>query len=80
MPIDKNSQRFAERDTAAFEFLPPRKRLAQVHAPKGGVSIGGKQFKGGEFIPGDVLEKATDQEKAAIAGDGCKRPPAKSQT
>ena len=29
MPTDKNSQRFAERDTAAFEFLPPRKRLSQ---------------------------------------------------
>jgi len=28
MPKDKNAQRFAERDTAAFEFLPPRKRLA----------------------------------------------------
>lgn len=31
MPTDKNSQRFAERDTAAFEFLPPRKRLSQDH-------------------------------------------------
>ena len=44
-------------------------RLAQVHAPKGGVSIGGKQFKGGEFIPGEVLEKATKEEKAAIEGN-----------
>ena len=32
MPTDKNSQRFAERDTAAFEFLPPRKRLSQGEA------------------------------------------------
>lgn len=43
-------------------------RLAQVHAPKGGVSIGGKQFKGGEFIPGEDLAKATPEEKAKIEG------------
>ena len=41
-------------------------RLAQVHAPKGGVSIGGKQFKGGEFIPGDVLKNATIDERDQI--------------
>ena len=44
------------------------KRLAVTHAPKGGVSVGGKKFKGGEFIPGDVLEKATEKERAAIEG------------
>ena len=45
-------------------------RLAQVHAPKGGVSIGGKKFKGGEFIPGEDLAKATPEEKAKIEGKG----------
>ncbi len=44
-------------------------RLAQVHAPKGGVAVGGKKFKGGEFIPGEVLEKATREEKAKIEGE-----------
>jgi len=45
-------------------------RMAQVHAPAGGVSIGGKKFKGGEFIPGDVIEKATEEEKAKVEGKG----------
>jgi hypothetical protein len=52
-------------------------RMAAVHAPAGGISIGGKQFKGGEFIPGEVVERATAEEKAAIAGkskDGTEAP------
>lgn len=34
-----------------------------AHAPKGGIILGGKQFVGGEFIPGDVLAKASAEEK-----------------
>jgi hypothetical protein len=43
-------------------------RKASVHAPAGGVTVGGKEYKGGEFIPGDVMDKATDEEKAAVEG------------
>lgn len=51
---------------------PPRPpapvRMSVQHAPAGGISIGGKDFTGGEFIPGDVLEKATPEEKAQLVG------------
>jgi hypothetical protein len=42
--------------------------MAAAHAPKGGVSVQGKEYKGGEFIPGDVMDKATEEEKKAIKG------------
>jgi len=38
------------------------------HAPHGGIAIAGQQFKGGEFIPGEVIARATPQEKAQLAG------------
>lgn len=41
-------------------------RLAAAHAPKGGVTIGGQHFPGGEFIPADVMAQATGEEKAAL--------------
>lgn len=44
--------------------------MAVKHAPKGGLSIGGKKFTGGQFIPGDVLAKATEAEKAKLNGNG----------
>lgn len=36
------------------------------HAPPGGVSIGGKQFTGGQFIPAEVMAKATPSERAQV--------------
>jgi len=44
----------------------PRTDYAAAHAPKGGVTIGGKQFKGGQFIPAEVMAKATPEERAAV--------------
>jgi hypothetical protein len=41
---------------------------AAAHAPKGGVSVGGKKFAGGEFIPGEVMANATEKEKAKVEG------------
>lgn len=38
------------------------------HAPTGGVAVGGKQFAGGEFIPGEVMAAATPAERAAVVG------------
>ncbi len=43
-------------------------RKAAAHAPAGGVTVGGREYKGGEFIPGDVMDKATDEERAAVEG------------
>jgi hypothetical protein len=49
--------------------LPQKKvRLSIQHAPAGGITIGGKEFVGGEFIPGDVLAKATPEERTTLEG------------
>jgi len=53
-------------------FYPPAefRRTVQFteHAPAGGITIGGKAFAGGEFIPIEVMEGATEEERAAIVG------------
>lgn len=36
------------------------------HAPPGGATIAGKQFRGGQFIPSSDMAKASPQEKAAL--------------
>lgn len=50
------------------------------HAPKGGVTVAGKDFRGGEFIPAEVMAKATPAERAKIetgsgAGAGAGKAP-----
>lgn len=40
--------------------------MAVMRAPIGGISIQGKFFRGGQFIPNEVIEAATPQEKAKI--------------
>ena len=47
-------------------------RYAVRHAPKGGVSIKGKQFSGGQFIPEGDYEQADPETKAAIDGQTTK--------
>lgn len=47
--------------------------MAATHAPAGysaehPLTVGGRNFVGGEFIPGDVMANATAQEKAAVQG------------
>ena len=37
-------------------------RYKAVHAPKGGATVGGKKFVGGQFIPQEDLAKASPQE------------------
>lgn len=32
------------------------------HAPPGGITVGGQYFKGGQFIPNDILDKASPAE------------------
>ena len=46
-------------------------RMGGARAPKGGITIGGKHFVGGQFIPEEVLADATEEELADVeAGDG----------
>ncbi|MCI0333543.1 MAG: 2'-5' RNA ligase family protein [Planctomycetes bacterium] len=68
-----------EHEAARAAFI----RMEAAHAPKGythekPLVIDGKQFVGGEFIPGDVLANATPEQKQEIAGEsqesGRKRP------
>lgn len=37
-----------------------------AHAPPGGVTVAGKQFKGGQFIPGEVMASASPEERRAV--------------
>ena len=55
-------------DSLADDDEPEPEPTRLAHAPAGGVTIGGKQFVGGQFIPGEVLDRATPQEKAAVEG------------
>lgn len=45
-------------------------RYEAQHAPAGGVTVQGTFYKGGEFIPGDVMAKASASEKKAVKGGG----------
>jgi hypothetical protein len=50
----------------------PKKMLKAVmkavrHAPAGGITIAGEFFRGGQFIPDDVYDKASEEEKAQLA-------------
>lgn len=44
-------------------------RKSAQHAPHN-MSVQGKEYRGGEFIPGDVMERATPEEKAKVEGGG----------
>lgn len=39
---------------------------AGQHAPKGGATLAGKQFKGGEFIPGATIDNASPAERQVL--------------
>ncbi|HHM11973.1 MAG TPA: hypothetical protein ENJ16_00350, partial [Planctomycetaceae bacterium] len=47
-------------------------RMGGARAPKGGITIGGKHFVGGQFIPEEVLNAASEEERVALrdAGEG----------
>lgn len=50
------------------QLLPPfGLQFSAEHAPSGGITIAGKHFDGGEFIPGEVMKKASKEEKAELA-------------
>jgi hypothetical protein len=43
--------------------------LSHERAPKGGITVGGRFYRGGQFIPGRAMEEATPEERAAIEAD-----------
>lgn len=49
-------------------------RLAAAHAPRGGVLVQGKFYDGGEFIPAEVMEKATEEERHRVEHGEGRRP------
>lgn len=49
-----------------LHLLGGRVGKAITHAPKGGVTIGGKEYRGGEFIPAGEMAKASPAEKAEL--------------
>lgn len=49
-------------------------RLGAAHAPRGGVGVGGKYYDGGEFIPSEVMEKATEEERRQVIHGEGRRP------
>jgi hypothetical protein len=51
-------------DKVSYE--PQKFAKGPQHAPKGGVTIGGQFYPGGEWIPGDVVEKATPTERKQL--------------
>lgn len=52
----------------SMDDVPFAVQFAAEHAPAGGVTVQGKFYNGGEFIPGEVIAKATAEEKEAIQG------------
>lgn len=57
------SQALAAFDQGQLRAVPDR--YAQVHAPHN-MTIAGKEYKGGQFIPNDELAKATPEQKKTI--------------
>ena len=47
------------------------------HAPKGGITIHGKTYEGGEWIPGDVVDSMTDKQRAVL--DAHSQPPGNAE-
>jgi hypothetical protein len=41
-------------------------RLATLRAPKGGISVQGEFYTGGQFIPNEVMERATPEERKGM--------------
>jgi hypothetical protein len=59
-----------DKPKSTTNYAATQANYEQQRAPVGGVTIGGTFYPGGKWIPEDVLEKATDEEKAAIEGKG----------
>src|SRR3972149_5296110 len=51
---------------AGHEHLEDAVEFA-LHAPKGGITIEGKSFRGGQFIPGAVAAQASPEQQKQLA-------------
>ena len=52
--VGAKAVQFSDREIqAAIDRARPAVELATAHAPEGGTSVGGKPFKGGQFLPAD---------------------------
>lgn len=51
---------------AVLGTLGGRVEKAITHAPAGGVTVNGKEFRGGQFIPAEDLKNASPEEKADL--------------
>lgn len=61
------------------EFIDLSIDMAVRHAPKGGITINGKYFKGGEFIPSSDFNQATPEQKRKIDGGNSGKTPGKGK-
>jgi hypothetical protein len=74
----------AKRETQAYGRKGQPLRFEASHAPKGGITVAGKRYTGGEFIPSEAIEQATPEERrkldAKTGGGGKSKPkPAASE-
>lgn len=58
-----------ERSLPGAPPAPPVMLSGTAHAPPGGTTVAGQQFAGGQFIPADVMAKATPEERAKLVGE-----------
>lgn len=65
---DEEAQEIERDMQKLLKLINSPQRMSAVHAPKGGATVAGKQFRGGEFIPKEVMAQATPQEKAKLTG------------
>jgi hypothetical protein len=69
--VQQNKKFF--KDYTLHDDVPFALQFGAEHAPEGGVTVGGTFYPGGQFIPGEVIEKATKEEKEAIKGKAKKQ-------
>lgn len=77
---DEGEDAFMPIDDDGWYEPEPIALSSGVHAPQGGVTIRGTFYKGGEFIPSEVIEQASPQERRDIFYSGRNlKPQAKPQ-
>lgn len=54
------------------QLLDRTTQFSVQHAPEGGITIAGKRFEGGEFIPGEAMAKASKKERATLESNNIK--------
>jgi|ADGO01.1.fsa_nt_gi hypothetical protein len=65
---------------ARMAIAQKAQRMATARAPKGGISIAGKFYEGGEFIPTGAMKQATAAQRRKIEAANKKKPSQKIAT